>query len=72
MKRVVLTEIEKKLKQPEYENSPCEGLSVLVVGAGPAGLRTAIEARLLGAQVVVAEQRQTFSRNNVIKLPRCN
>jgi heterodisulfide reductase subunit A-like polyferredoxin len=56
---------EKKLQMDDYAGSPCKDLSVLVVGAGPAGLRTAIEARMLGAQVVVAEQRANFSRNNV-------
>lgn len=40
----------------------------LVLGAGPCGLRTAIELSLLGAQVVVLEKRETFSRNNVLHL----
>lgn len=40
----------------------------LVLGAGPCGLRTAIELALLGAQVVVLEKRETFSRNNVLHL----
>ena len=43
-------------------------LSVLVVGGGPAGLRTAIEAQLLGARTVVLEAEQSFTRNNVVKL----
>lgn len=30
----------------------CTGVRVLVIGAGPCGLRTAIEAQLLGAKVV--------------------
>uniref|UniRef100_A0A667YIY5 Molecule interacting with CasL protein 1 n=1 Tax=Myripristis murdjan TaxID=586833 RepID=A0A667YIY5_9TELE len=42
--------------------------SCLVLGAGPCGLRTAIELSLLGAQVVVVEKRETFSRNNVLHL----
>jgi len=41
---------------------------VLVVGAGPCGLRTAIEAHLLGARTVVIERRPKFTRNNVLKL----
>lgn len=40
----------------------------LVLGAGPCGLRTAIELSLLGAQVVVVEKREAFSRNNVLHL----
>ena len=35
---------------------------------GPCGLRTAIEAQLLGAKVVVIEKRDRFSRNNVLHL----
>jgi NADPH-dependent 2,4-dienoyl-CoA reductase/sulfur reductase-like enzyme len=41
---------------------PCDSVSVLVVGAGPAGLRTAIEAELLGARTLVLEKRKSFSR----------
>ena len=40
----------------------------LVLGAGPCGLRTAIELALLGAQVVVLEKRESFARNNVLHL----
>lgn len=43
-------------------------LQVLIIGAGPCGLRTAIEAQLLGAKVVVVEKRDRFSRNNVLHL----
>ncbi|XP_035900097.1 F-actin-monooxygenase Mical isoform X1 [Anopheles stephensi] len=41
---------------------------VLIVGAGPCGLRTAIDAQLLGAKVVVVEKRDRISRNNVLHL----
>lgn len=41
---------------------------VLVIGGGPCGMRTAIEAQLLGAKVVVIEKRDRFSRNNVLHL----
>nr|CAI5821324.1 unnamed protein product [Callosobruchus analis] len=41
---------------------------VLIIGGGPCGLRTAIEAQLLGAKVVLVEKRDRFSRNNVLHL----
>lgn len=43
-------------------------LQCLVLGAGPCGLRTAVELALLGAQVVLLEKRTSFSRNNVLHL----
>lgn len=39
---------------------------VLVCGAGPVGLRSAMEAALLGLEVVVVEKRTSFSRANII------
>eukprot|EP00966_Prymnesium_polylepis_P289303 6682846-Prymnesium_polylepis.1 len=54
---------------PQYgEGAPCDALSVLIVGAGPVGLRTAIELTLLGARVTVTESRARFSRLNVLHL----
>lgn len=41
---------------------------VLIIGGGPCGLRSAIEAQLLGAKVVVVEKRDRMSRNNVLHL----
>lgn len=40
----------------------------LIIGAGPCGLRTAIELAFLGAKVVLLEKRDAFSRNNVLHL----
>jgi len=46
-------------------NIPCR---VLVTGAGPVGLRAAVEARLLGLDVVIVEKRSNFSRVNILTL----
>ena len=43
-------------------------MRVLIIGAGPVGLRLAIECILLGTEVIVIEKRTTFSRNNVLHL----
>lgn len=43
-------------------------IHVLIVGAGPVGLRLAIDCILLGSEVIVIEKRNTFSRNNVLHL----
>ena len=41
---------------------------VLIIGAGPCGLRMAVEAALLGAKVTVVEMRDYIARNNVLHL----
>ncbi|KAJ2954071.1 hypothetical protein O0L34_g2286 [Tuta absoluta] len=46
----------------------CSGGKVLIIGAGPCGLRAAIECQLLGCKVVVIEKRDRMSRNNVLHL----
>ncbi|KAM3719156.1 [F-actin]-monooxygenase MICAL2 [Dirofilaria immitis] len=61
--------LEKRAEQREYcHQKACERLSVLVIGAGPCGLRSAIECAFLGAYVVLVEQRDCFSRNNVLHI----
>lgn len=50
------------------KGTACSGTRVLIIGGGPCGLRTAIEAQLLGAKVVVVEKRDRMSRNNVLHL----
>lgn len=52
-----------------HSNNALHGHNCLIIGGGPAGLRTAIELQLLGAKrVVVVEKRDSFSRNNVVHL----
>ncbi|XP_063393455.1 F-actin-monooxygenase Mical-like isoform X4 [Cydia fagiglandana] len=46
----------------------CAQNKVLIIGAGPCGLRAAVECQLLGAKVVVIEKRDRMSRNNVLHL----
>lgn len=61
--------LDKKLKQKEYcQQNACKGIRVLIVGAGPVGMRLAIECALLGCEPVIVEKRHYFSRNNVLHL----
>ncbi|XP_062384084.1 protein-methionine sulfoxide oxidase mical3b [Sardina pilchardus] len=49
----------------------CANTTCLIIGAGPCGLRTAIELAFLGARVLLLEKRDSFSRNNVLHLWPC-
>ena len=60
--------LDKKINQKPYEGLPCQSKQVLIVGAGPCGLRTAIETQLLGATTVILDKREEFTRNNILKL----
>ena len=61
--------LDKKINLDCYSNQyACPNLQVVIVGCGPCGLRTAIEATLMGAQVTVCEKRTSFTRNNVLHL----
>eukprot|EP00959_Pyramimonas_sp_CCMP1952_P074015 1547022-Pyramimonas_sp.AAC.1 len=46
----------------------CREQKVLIVGAGPAGLRTAVHLMMMGADVLVVEKRPYLTRNNVLHL----
>ena len=65
--------LDARASQKEYQDgNACCGQRALIVGAGPAGLRMAIECALLGADVVVVEKRLSMTRNNVLHLwPFC-
>ncbi|CAJ1328831.1 unnamed protein product [Effrenium voratum] len=58
------------VKRPHgrYASPPLCGSRVAVAGAGPVGLRSALELRALGAEVVVLERRRRFGRLNRLKL----
>ena len=60
--------LDTKSKLKVYGGGVADKQNVLIVGAGPCGLRTAIETQLLGAKTVVIERRDEFTRNNVLKL----
>eukprot|EP01087_Luapelamoeba_hula_P010379 TRINITY_DN2746_c0_g1_i2.p1 TRINITY_DN2746_c0_g1~~TRINITY_DN2746_c0_g1_i2.p1 ORF type:complete len:599 (+),score=74.30 TRINITY_DN2746_c0_g1_i2:208-2004(+) len=54
-------------RQEGLYNSPAVAKNrVIVVGAGPAGLRFAMEALMLGARVTIIDKRYDFSRNNLL------
>lgn len=52
----------------EQHDRPLSGRHCVVVGAGPVGLRCALELRLLGAEVVVLERHTEFDRLNRVLL----
>ncbi|XP_056015343.1 protein-methionine sulfoxide oxidase mical3b-like isoform X5 [Ostrea edulis] len=67
--QTVWVKLNKRMAQKEYrKGEACANTRVLVIGAGPCGLRTAIEAAFLGCKVVLVEKRDSFSRNNVLHL----
>ncbi|XP_078000578.1 uncharacterized protein LOC144453173 [Glandiceps talaboti] len=67
--KTLWSKLDKRAFHKDYKrNKACSNTKVLIIGAGPCGLRSAIEASLLGAKVVVVEKRDRFSRNNVLHL----
>ncbi|NXE30150.1 MICA3 monooxygenase, partial [Ardeotis kori] len=67
--KALWSKLDKKAGHKDYDQgTACTSTKCLVVGAGPCGLRAAIELALLGARVVLLEKRDSFSRNNVLHL----
>ncbi|XP_010142071.1 PREDICTED: protein-methionine sulfoxide oxidase MICAL1 [Buceros rhinoceros silvestris] len=67
--KALWNKLDKKAGHKDYDQgTACASTKCLVVGAGPCGLRAAIELALLGARVVLLEKRDSFSRNNVLHL----
>ncbi|KAM6333453.1 F-actin-monooxygenase MICAL1 [Alca torda] len=67
--KALWSKLDKKAGHKDYDQgTACASTKCLVVGAGPCGLRVAIELALLGARVVLLEKRDSFSRNNVLHL----
>ena len=61
--------LNQRLKCSEYKNGTvCRNYKTIIIGAGPVGLRTAIESLMLGSRTVVVEKRERFTRNNVLHL----
>ena len=55
-------------KSAYEENKVGEGKVAVVLGAGPCGLRLAMELQMLGARTIVVEKREQMTRNNVLRL----
>ncbi|KAF6115032.1 microtubule associated monooxygenase, calponin and LIM domain containing 1 [Phyllostomus discolor] len=67
--KALWAKLDKRAGQPVYQQGQaCARTKCLVVGAGPCGLRAAVELALLGARVVLVEKRTKFSRHNVLHL----
>ncbi|XP_072124185.1 F-actin-monooxygenase MICAL3-like isoform X8 [Mobula birostris] len=67
--KALFAKLDKRGSHKDYKkNTACANIKCLVIGAGPCGLRTAIELMFLGAKVIIVEKRDTFSRNNVLHL----
>ncbi|XP_062318262.1 protein-methionine sulfoxide oxidase mical3a isoform X38 [Osmerus eperlanus] len=67
--KALWAKLDKRANQKEYKKGrACANSKCLIIGAGPCGLRTAIELGFLGAKVVLLEKRDAFSRNNVLHL----
>ncbi|KAG7275950.1 hypothetical protein CRUP_037241 [Coryphaenoides rupestris] len=64
--KALWAKLDKRAGHKEYKKGrACANSKCLIIGAGPCGLRTAIELGFLGAKVVLLEKRDAFSRNNL-------
>ncbi|KAJ8382708.1 hypothetical protein SKAU_G00034860 [Synaphobranchus kaupii] len=67
--KALWAKLDKRACHKDYKKGrACANSKCLIIGAGPCGLRTAIELAFLGAKVVLLEKRDAFSRNNVLHL----
>ncbi|XP_074758281.1 F-actin-monooxygenase MICAL3 isoform X12 [Athene noctua] len=67
--KALWAKLDKRGSHKDYKKGKaCTNTKCLIIGAGPCGLRTAIDLSFLGAKVVVIEKRDAFSRNNVLHL----
>ncbi|XP_048113046.1 protein-methionine sulfoxide oxidase mical3a isoform X7 [Alosa alosa] len=67
--KALWAKLDKRASQKDYKKGrACANSRCVIIGAGPCGLRTAIELAFLGAKVVLLEKRDAFSRNNVLHL----
>nr|XP_033806795.1 F-actin-monooxygenase MICAL3 isoform X13 [Geotrypetes seraphini] len=67
--KALWSKLDKRGCHKDYKKGKvCSNTKCLIIGAGPCGLRTAIDMGLLGAKVVIVEKRDAFSRNNVLHL----
>lgn len=58
----------KKMQAQKAQFNKLAGVKSVIVGAGPVGLRTAIEMALLEADITVLEMRTQFTRHNILHL----
>eukprot|EP00808_Paulinella_micropora_P018015 g65819.t1 len=60
--------LDERLAVTWYMRRPLRDAKVVVVGGGPAGLRTAVEVAMLGGDITILEKRPDFSRNNILHI----
>ena len=71
LQRAVFRLMTKKLAKIKAKYNTMQAVDVVVVGAGPVGLRTAIELALCGAHVTLLEKRDKFTRPHILQLWDC-
>eukprot|EP01052_Picozoa_sp_SAG31_P005707 SAG31_NODE_255_length_19039_cov_83.461774_13_plen_639_part_00 len=64
----ILKILQKQIDLRISKKCSLEGHRAIVIGAGPIGLRCAVELAMCGAQVTLVEQRRSFTRANILKL----